>query len=94
MKKKFVVRPKVTRYKVGKLYEVWFRGGGSNLIYSNPDRRSSTVLGRIKSGDIVIWDDWFSPVKVDQLDQNPSLQKMKEFKKNDNQVIYVLYHCK
>ena len=72
MKKKFVVSPKVTRYKIGKLYEVWFRGGGSNLIYSNPDRRSSTALGRVKSGDIVIYLDepkwgFFKVIHQDQI---------------------------
>lgn len=74
MKKKFVVRPKVTRYKVGKLYRAWYRNNEpSNCLFSSPDKfDSSTMIGFVKAGAIVIYIDepkWglFKVIHEDQI---------------------------
>jgi hypothetical protein len=73
MKKKFVVSPKVTRYKVGKLYRVWFRDNTSCALFSDPEKLdNSTLIGFVLKGAIVIYIDepkWglFKVVHEDQV---------------------------
>lgn len=56
-RKKFLVKPKVTRYKVGKLYKVWYRNNElENCLFSSPNKQdSSTLIGFVKRGAIVVY---------------------------------------
>jgi hypothetical protein len=51
------VKPKVTRYKVGKLYKVWYRNNElENCLFSSPNKQdSSTLIGFVKRGAIVVY---------------------------------------
>jgi 4-amino-4-deoxy-L-arabinose transferase-like glycosyltransferase len=49
------------------------------------------ALMNLKSGDYIIWDDWFSPLQLADLDKIPKLKRIKDFQTKDNHLIYVLY---
>ena len=68
--------------------------------YQNRDDLNPAALDNIKSGDILIWDNWFSQVdghvSREQIEQTGAFEKLKTFdeKTEDREIVYIVYRAK